>query len=83
MSPDPFFLREPEITVVFLFEEHLNKKKHTKFNFFSRENGRINEDNGDANGEENDDVICLSPSPPSKKETLKNGGKLGGQVAAK
>lgn len=42
----------------------------------------MNDGNPEANGEE-DDVICLSPSPPNKKETLKNGGKVGSQVAAK
>lgn len=49
---------------------------------WERENGLVNDGNPEANGEE-DDVICLSPSPPNKKETLKNGGKVGSQVAAK
>lgn len=54
----------------------------TIITYFCRENGHVNDDNPEANGDE-DDVICLSPSPPNKKETLKNGGKVGSQVAAK
>ncbi|XP_066152955.1 REST corepressor 1-like isoform X1 [Euwallacea fornicatus] len=48
---------------------------------WEREHGPVN-DNTDANGDE-DDVICLSPSPPSKKESLKNGGKVGTQLSTK
>ncbi|XP_050298627.1 REST corepressor 2 [Anthonomus grandis grandis] len=50
---------------------------------WERENGTSNEDMTEANGDDHDEVICLSPSPPSKKETLKNGGKVASQIGAK
>lgn len=53
---------------------------------WERENGPIPDDNGETkiDADDSDDVICLSPSPPStKKETVKNGGKLSGQVGSK
>jgi len=53
---------------------------------WERENGPIPEDNEETKikADDSDDVICLSPSPPSlKRETLKNGGKVGAQVVPK
>ncbi|CAG9762513.1 unnamed protein product [Ceutorhynchus assimilis] len=50
---------------------------------WERENLPMNAENGDANGDDSDDVICLSPSPP-KKDTMKNGnGKIGPQMTTK
>ncbi|XP_030763542.1 REST corepressor 1 isoform X2 [Sitophilus oryzae] len=52
---------------------------------WERENGPVSEDGETKiDNEDGDDVICLSPNPPtSKKDQIKNGGKVSSQASQK
>ncbi|KAF7287198.1 hypothetical protein GWI33_002019 [Rhynchophorus ferrugineus] len=52
---------------------------------WEREHGTVPDDNGETkieNDNESDEVICLSPSPPSSKQ-VKNGGRVNSQASQK